>query len=115
MGIMESDNQHLYGARMDSVPCAWLIEGGSDMARVISGRASGRKVPRMTGERSMPQAKREAQEKKMLAHFARGCAGRMVESVRKGYLPSHQMDARRLDGGKAYALYRGMSNMDLGI
>lgn len=27
LGTMESDNQHLYGARMDSVPCGWSRTG----------------------------------------------------------------------------------------
>lgn len=53
LGTMESENQHLCGARMDSVPCAWSAEGASAMARVVSRRASGRDLPRVTRERSV--------------------------------------------------------------
>lgn len=115
LGTIESDNQHLYGARMDSVPCAWSIEGGSDMARIISRRASGRAIPKMTRERSMSEAKREAREKKVLAALDRGSAGRVLESVGKGYLPPHQVNTAHIANSSAYALFRGMSNMDQGI
>ncbi len=115
LGTIESDNQHLYGARMDSVPCAWSIEGGSDMARILSRRASGRAIPKMTRERSMSEAKRAARERKVLAALERGSAGRVLESVGKGYMPPHQVSTAHIANGSAYALFRGMSNMDRGI
>ena len=40
LGTMESENQHLYGSRMDSVPCAWSHPGASAMARVVSRKHS---------------------------------------------------------------------------
>lgn len=115
LGTMESDNQHIYGARMDSVPCAWSIEGGSDMARILSRRASGRKIPRPSRADSMSPKRRDAREGKMLGKLEQGGAGRVVESVGEGYLPPHQVDTSRIDAGKAYALYRAMSKMDTGI
>ncbi len=115
LGTIESDNQRIYGARMDSVPCAWSIEGGSDMARILSRRASGRAVPRRTREGSMPEAKRKAREERVLAALDRGSAGRMLESVGKGYLPPHQVNTAHIANSSAYALFRGMSNMDQGI
>ncbi|MDO5042744.1 MAG: hypothetical protein Q4D92_04465 [Slackia sp.] len=115
LGTIESDNQHIYGARTDSVPCAWSIEGGSDMARILSRRASGRAIPRPTRKSSMSEAKRKAREEKALAALGRGGVGRMIESVGSGYLPPHQVDTGRIDAGKAYALYQGMSKMDMGI
>ncbi|MFR5092854.1 MAG: hypothetical protein ACLTDR_13455 [Adlercreutzia equolifaciens] len=45
LGTMESENQHLYGSRMDSVPCAWSRPGASAMARVISRKSSKRAIP----------------------------------------------------------------------
>ena len=71
LGTMESENQHLYGVRMDSFPCAWSPQGACDMARVISRRESGRAVPRMTRERSMSPGKRTARTRKELAFYER--------------------------------------------
>ena len=53
LGTMESENQHLYGARMDSVPCAWSRPGASAVARVVSRKHSRREIPRMTRSRSL--------------------------------------------------------------
>lgn len=66
---MESENQHLYGARMGSFPCAWSVRGASDMARIRSRSRSGRAIPRMTREASATprrRAYREARELKSL-------------------------------------------------
>lgn len=35
--------------------------------------------------------------------------------VDRCYLPPHQVDTSRIDAGKAYALYQGMSKTDMGI
>lgn len=40
LGTMEAEQQHVYGARMDSVPCGWSERGADAMARVRSRRAS---------------------------------------------------------------------------
>lgn len=114
LGTMESDSQHVYGARMDSVPCAWSIRGGSDMARMLSRRASGARVPKMTRAASMSEARRAAREKRVLAALDRGGAGRVLESEGKGYLPPHQASTANLANGSLYALYKGMSNMGRG-
>lgn len=90
LGTMESENQHLYGARMDSVPCAWSRSGASAMARVVSRKHSHREVPRMTRSRSMTQKRAERREKRILAALNTGGAGKLVESVGSGYLPPHQ-------------------------
>ena len=90
LGTMESENQHLYGARMDSVPCAWSAAGASAMARVISRRSSGREIPRMTRSRSLTPRRAKQRERRVLAALDAGSAGKMVESVGSGYLPPHQ-------------------------
>lgn len=90
LGTMESENQHLYGARMDSVPCAWSRPGASAMARVISRKSSRREVPRMTRARSLtPRRARQREARVIAALWPRG-AGKMVESTGSGYLPPHQ-------------------------
>lgn len=117
LGTMESENQHLYGARMDCWPCAWSIRGASDMARIISRRASKRAIPKMTRERSVGETRRKRREKKELAFYEKQGlpAAGVLESVGKGYLPPHQVNTRRIDSGKAYVLYKGMANLDRGI
>lgn len=113
LGTMESENQHLYGVRMDSFPCAWSPRGASDMARLISRRESGRRIPRMTRARSMGESRRERRERRELAHLERQGlpASKVVQSVGSGYLPPHQVDTSRIDAGKAYALYEGMAKL----
>ena len=103
LGTMESENQHLYGARMDSVPCAWSREGASAMSRVISRRASKRAVPRMTRERSAGRRRTERRERRILASLEAGGAGRMVESVGSGYVPPHQASVASASAEVRYA------------
>ena len=90
LGTMESENQHLYGARMDSVPCAWSRPGASAMARVVSRKHSRREIPRMTRSRSLTPKRAKQRERRILAALNTGSAGKMVESVGSGYLPPHQ-------------------------
>ena len=42
LGTMEAEQQHIYGCRMDSVPCGWSVVGADAMARVRSRKYSGR-------------------------------------------------------------------------
>lgn len=116
LGTMESENQHLYGVRMDSFPCAWSVQGASDMARIISRRESGIPVPRYTRERSRGKHRRAKREEKELSLYERQAgSGKVLKSVGSGYLPPHQVDTRKMDPGKAYALRKGMANLDRGI
>lgn len=116
LGTMESENQHLYGVRMDSFPCAWSVQGASDMARIISRRESDAPIPRKTRSRSTGERRKAARKRKELAYYARlGGAGRVVESIGSGYLPPHQAETRKMASGKAYALRKGMANLDRGI
>lgn len=113
LGTMESENQHLYGARMDSFPCAWSLRGASDMARIISRRASSTSIPRMTRKRSEGLKRAQRRQEKELSYYGhKGKRARMVESVGQGYLPPHQVDTRRMGPGKAYALRKGMAILD---
>ena len=91
LGTMESENQHLYGARMDSVPCAWSRPGASAMARVISRKHSKREIPRMTRSRSLTPRRAKQRERRILAAMSSGSAGKLVESTGRGYLPPHQV------------------------
>ena len=92
LGTMESENQHLYGVRMDSFPCAWSVRGASAMARIRSRKASGRKLPRMTRERSATPRRRAREERREMRWLeSQGMtAGQVVESVGKGWEPPHR-------------------------
>lgn len=103
LGTMESENQHLYGARMDSVPCAWSAAGASAMARVISRRSSKREIPRLTRARSVTKRRARRSEGRVLASLAAGSAGKMVESVGSGYLPPHQASVTGASAEVRYA------------
>lgn len=117
LGTMESENQHLYGSRMDCWPCAWSLQGASDMGRIISRRASKREIPRMTRERSMGKKRcGKRKRKEMLFYESQGSpGGKVPKSVGRGYLPPHQVDTRRMNSGKRYALLEGMAILDRGI
>ncbi len=112
LGTMESENQHLYGVRMDSFPCAWSLQGATDMARIISRRESKREIPRMSRARSEGPRRKAQREKRELSFYERqGSYRSVVESSGSGYLPPHQVDTRRMSSGHAYALYKGMSKL----
>ena len=95
LGTMESDNQHLYGARMDSVPCGWSRAGACDMGRLISRRESGRAVPRMTRELSASPRRRRRREARELKR-AGTRASEVVQSVGSGYEPPHRARVGRM-------------------
>ena len=83
------------------------------MARIISRRASGTPIPRMTRRRSEGARRAKRRMGKELLYYERKGKGiRVVESVGSGYLPPHQVDTRKLDPGKAYALRKGMAVLD---
>lgn len=103
LGTMESEKQHLYGARMDSVPCAWSAAGAAAMARVISRRSSKRDIPRLTRARSVTGRRAGRSEAKVLAGLATGGAGKMVESAGSGYLPPHRASVTGLSAEVRYA------------
>lgn len=117
LGTMESENQHLYGARMDALPCAWSLTGASDMARIISRRESKTPVPKMSREASRGEKRRARRDRKELSFYGEQglAASKVLESSGSGYLPPHQADTRKMDPGKAYALHKGMAILDRGI
>lgn len=45
LGTMESENQHLYGVRMDSFPCAWSVRGRRTWRESSAGGNPARKSP----------------------------------------------------------------------
>ena len=89
LGTMESENQHAHGVRMDSFPCAWSVRGASDMARLRCRSVSGRKIPRMTREKSMSARKIAARERRELAPYMGG-SGRVPGSAGRGYEAPHR-------------------------
>lgn len=90
LGTMEAENQHVYGSRMDSVPCAWSAAGADSMARIRSRKASGRPLPSTTRAASASRKRVRRREDRIAASLYPQGAGKLVESVGKGYLPPHQ-------------------------
>ena len=109
LGTMESENQHVYGVRMDSFPCAWSVRGASDMARLRCRSVSGRKIPRMTREKSMSARKLAAKRRRELAPYMGG-SGRLPESAGRGYEAPHRASVANLPAKVCYA-----ANVDGGM
>lgn len=86
LGTMESENQHLYGVRTDSLPCARSVREASNMARIRSKSRSHRAIPRITRERSATPRRRDLLERRELEALTRRglSASSVVESCGKG-------------------------------
>ena len=76
LGTMESENQHLYGVRMDSFSLRLVGSGASDMARIISRRESGAQVPGCGARRS---ERRRGEREQKLSYYEGG-SGKVVKS-----------------------------------
>ncbi len=88
---------------MDSVPCAWSRAGTSAMTRIINRRSSKRGLPRITRASSVTRRRaRRSDERVARALHPKG-AGKVVESVGKGYLPPHQASGTALSAEVRYA------------
>ena len=92
LGTMESENQHVYGVRMDSFPCAWSSRGASDMARLRCRSVSGRPIPRMTRDKSMSARRRAARARRELVPYMGACS-RVPASSGRGYEAPHRASA----------------------
>lgn len=105
LGTMESENQHVYGARMDSVPCGWSLAGASDMARVLSREFSGEAVPRPTRASSAsPRRRARAAARELRALEKSGLpASAVVESVGRGYEPPHRACVSQMSAEVSFA------------
>ena len=103
LGTMESENQHVYGARMDGVPCAWSRSGASAMARIRSRRHSDRALPRPTREGSLTPKMARRREERVLAALKGPGAARVVKSVESGYLPPHHAHVQGMSADVKYA------------
>lgn len=105
LGTMESENQHLYGARMDSFPCAWSVRGASDMARIRSRIHSKRAIPKITREASATPRRQARNKRRGFESFARcgQTGGQVVQSVGKGWEAPHQASVAGLSAGVRHA------------
>lgn len=89
LGTMEAEQQHVYGARMDSVPCGWSVRGADAMARVRSRRASQRELPRLTRELSVTPRRRERTEARVLSSLMAKVDANVPLSVGRGREAEH--------------------------
>ena len=83
------------------------------MARLVSRKASHRRIPKMTRSRSLTPRRAKQREKRILAALNTGGAGKMVESVGSGYLSAHQASVASMKAEVRYAagVDRGMIPM----
>lgn len=105
LGTMEPENQHVYGARMDSVPCGWSARGASDMARVLSRGFSGSPVPQPTRESSASPRRRSRDAARELAALGRAGlpASAVLKSPGRGYEAPHRASVSRMSSEVAFA------------
>ena len=86
LGTMESENQHVYKSRMAGVPCAWSMQGASDMARIRSRQASGRPIPHLPRDERRGPKRLERRKRKEIAAYSGGpAAGDALAFEGKGY------------------------------
>ena len=71
---MESESQHAYKSRMAGVPCAWSMQGASDMARIRSRQASGRPMPHLSRDERRGPKRLERRKRKEIAAYSGGPA-----------------------------------------
>lgn len=89
LGTMEAEQQHVYGARMDSVPCGWSVKGADAMARIRSRRASHRELPRLTREMSATPKRKERAEARTMSSLASKIDTKVPLSVGRGREAEH--------------------------
>ena len=103
LGTMESEQQHVYGARMDSVPCGWSVKGADAMARIRSRRYSKRKLPRLRREDSVTPKRAHKKEVRELAYLSKqGTKNYVPKSVGDGYKPEHFASLASCSAGVRY-------------
>lgn len=89
LGTMESEQQHVYGARMDSVPCGWSVQGADAMARIRSRMFSKRKLPRLKREDSISPKRASKRKNRELAYLSKQGSNNIPKSVGSGYEAEH--------------------------
>lgn len=103
LGTMESEQQHVYGCRMDAVPCAWSAAGADAMARIRSRRCSKRPVPVPTREQSVTPRRASRNERRELAFLAGKVDTRVPKSVGSGRGAEHSASLAPFSAEVRYA------------
>ena len=103
LGTMESEQQHVYGCRMDSVPCAWSVPGVDAMARLRSRRCSGRDLPRLTRSRSVTPRRERRSSEREIAYLSTKIDTRVPKTVGKGYEAEHSASLSKFSAEVRYA------------
>lgn len=99
----EAEQQHVYGARMDSVLCGWSVAGADAMAGIRNRIAFGRELPRLMRELSVTPGRGKRTESRV----ARTISG-MVDTevplrVGKGREAEHVASAAHMSAEVRYA------------
>ncbi len=104
LGTAEATNSRI-ASRMKGRAMSWSRRGAEAMALVRCALMSGRAL--IAPEKKVFFTEREIER---MTRAGVRSAGEVPARSGRGYLPPHQVDTRRIDGGNAYALYRGMAN-----
>ena len=103
LGTMESEQQHLYGSRMDSVPCAWSIMGADSMTRLRSRKYSGRQIPHPTRIHSITSRRKHRTEKREIAYYSTKIDTHIPYTTGKGFEAEHVASLAGLSAEVRYA------------
>lgn len=103
LGTMEAEQQHVYGAGMDSAPCGWSIVGADAMARIRSRMASGRGLPRLTREPSATPRRRRRAEAREIKALASMVDAKVPLGVGKGRGAEHVSSVACMSAQVRYA------------
>lgn len=103
LGTMEAEQQHVYGCRMDGVPCAWTREGADAMARIRSRICSKRALPRPTRASSATPGRRRRAEARRASHLASEVDTRVPLKVGHGREAEHVASVAGVSAEVRYA------------
>lgn len=103
LGTMESEQQHVYGARMDSIPCGWSVGGADAMARIRSRKHSKRKLPRLTRDKSITPKRARRKEKRELDYLSKKGLSNVPKTVGHGNEAEHTASIASCSANVRYA------------
>ena len=103
LGTMEAEQQHVYGCRMDSVPCAWTREGADAMARIRSRICSKRALPRPSRASSATPGRRRREGARRESRLASKVDTNVPLKVGKGREAEHVASVASMSAGVRYA------------
>ena len=103
LGTMEAEQQHIYGCRMDSVPCGWSVAGADAMARVRSRKYSERELPHPTRSQSASPRRRARSSRRERAYLKTRIDTKVPVKVGHGSEAEHRASLANCSAEVRYA------------